>query len=344
MKKQARTLIILGVVLVVCIGAYIGVTVYNTVQAQKAAEAAKAPQLWGDGRGAPVTISYTTGDKTLSFKQEGGSWTVADNKDFPLNQTSLTGLASSLQSLAAVRTIDIAAPLATYGLDAPAYTLTASDSGGNSLTLLIGAENGGNYYAMTKDGNKVYTISSAIVGNMKPDLLGMISLDKIHSVTSSNTDTITVTSGSASLQLDKHLNKDNTTTWFIVRGDTFTAADEFVPAVPSEKTPVKLIEGAVSGLSSFRFSSCAAYQPTADALKTFGLDVPQLTVKIDYTDVTGQGTLEQKSTKGSVSLELGVQLADGSGYYARLPGSNQVNVLPLGAVTPLLDALAALGG
>ena len=343
MKKNGRTLIILGAVLVVILGAYIGVTVYNNAQAQKEADKAKSARLWGDGRGAPAAISYTVGDKTLSFTLEGGTWTVTDDRAFPLNQSSLTSLASSLQSLAAVRTLDTAAPLSTYGLDAPSYTLTASDAGGNSLTLLIGAENGGNYYAMAKDGSQIYTIASTLVTSLKPDLLGMITLESIHSLTSTNIDTLAVSSGAASLTLNKHLNKDGTTTWFIAEGDTFTPADAFIPKTASETTPAKLVDGAVSGLSGVRFSSCAAYKPDAEALKAFGLDTPQLTVKVDYTDITNQGTLDQKSTSGSVSLEIGAQLPDGSGYYARLPGSQQVNVLPAGDVTPLLDALTVLG-
>ena len=342
MKKKNRTLVILGAVLVVIIGAYIGVSVYKNVQAKKEADDAKAAQIWSD-RGAPVSITYTAGDKALSFKLEGGAWTVADDKDFPLKQTSLTSLASSLGSLTAVRTIDISAPLSTYGLDNPAYTVTASDEGGNTLTLLIGAANGGNYYAMEKDGGSIYTIASTLVGYLKTDLLSMITLESIHSVSATNTDTLTVASGANALTLDKHQNKDGTTTWFVVEGNTFTAADEFVLKTPSDTTAAKLADGATAALGSFRFSSCAAFRPTDEELKAFGLNTPQLTVKVSYTDVTGQGTLDQKSTKGAIILDIGAALPDGGGYYARLHNSEQVGVLPDTAVTPLLDALAAMG-
>ncbi|SHH77195.1 protein of unknown function [Sporobacter termitidis DSM 10068] len=343
MKKKARTLIILGAVLVVCIGAYIGVSVYNNAQAQKTADETKAAQIWSDGRGDPASIAYTAGDKTLSFTLEDGKWYVTDDRDFPLQQASLTNLATTVGSLSAVRTIDISSPLSVYGLDKPAYTVTAADAGGNTLTLLIGAENGGNYYAMAKDGNKIYTISDALVGDLKTDYLDMIALETIHSLSSTNVSAITVTAGGRSLKLDKHQNKDSTYTWFIVDGDTYTTADEFTTAATTDQSPQKYIDNAVTGLSSVSFSSCAAFKPTADDLKKFGLDAPQLTVNVDYADTTGTGTLDQATTTGTVSLLIGAALDDGSGYYAMLPGSSQVNVLPATAVTPLTDALAALG-
>jgi uncharacterized protein YpmB len=343
MKKKTRTLIILGAVLVLCIGAYVGVSVYNNAQAEKAAGEAKAARLWSADWSAPVSLSYTSGDKTLSFKLDNGAWTIADNKDFPLAQDSVTGIASALTGLTAVRTIDAAAPLSTYGLDKPQYTVTASDDKGDALTLLVGAQNGDNYYAMAKDGGKVYTIAPSLVTSLKPDYLSFIKLDTVPSTSSTNIETITLKTGQTALKLDRHQNKDGTYTWFVVSGDTYTAADEFTLNIESEKSPQKYIDAAVTALSYIKFSSCAAFRPAADALKTYGLDTPQMTVTVDYSNTTGAGTLEQKVEKGTASLEIGAQLADGTDYYARIPGSDQVNVLPASAVEPLGEALTAMG-
>jgi hypothetical protein len=343
MKKNVRTLIILGAVLVVCIGAYIGVSVYTSAQARKTAEEAKSVQIWSDGRDAPVSISYTAGDKTLSFVKDNSTWYVADNRSFPLSQDSLTGLASALNGLTAVRTLDLTQNLSVYGLDKPQYTLTASDAGGNGLTLLIGSENGGNYYAVAQGGDRIYTIAATLVGDLKPDYLGMIALDTVPSFTSTDITSIAVSDGVSSLRLDQHMNKDGSYAWFIVSGDTDTAADDAALNAPSDKSPQKFVDDAAKGLGSAKFSSCAAFQPAAEDLKTFGLDTPRLTVTVDYAIITGQGTLDQKTTNGTASLEIGTALEDSSGYYARLPGSEQVNVLATDTVTPFLDALGALG-
>ncbi len=342
MKKNTRTLIILGAVLVICIGAYIGVSVYNNNQARKTAEEAKAVQIYADGRSAPISISYESGGTVMSFVLESDKWFVADNKDFPLKQSSLTSLASTLNSLTAVRTLDIPPSLSAYGLDTPAYTVSAADAAGNTLKLLIGAQYEDNYYAMPEGGDKVYTISSTLVSSLDTDLMSLIALDTIPTLSETTIDTIKLSSSTSSLTLDKHLNKDGTTTWFIVNGTEYTAADEFVLPASAEKLPEKYVGNAVTAVSSARFASCAAFKPTAEELAAYGLDAPKLTVTVDYTTTTGTG-INKTSESGTVILEIGGPLSDGSGYYARLPGSQQINVLSSEAVEPLIEALDAMG-
>ncbi len=71
----------------------------------------------------------------------------------------------------------------------------------------------------------------------------------------------------------------------------------------------------------------------------FGLDVPMLSVTVDTvsTDSYNQKTYD------TVALEIGAALADDGGYYARLPGSKQIDVLSSAKVTPLLEALDKIG-
>lgn len=343
MKKRARTLIILSAVLVVIVGAYIGVSIYTNAQTQKKAEEAKPVRIYADGRAAPVNISYESGGNSLSFVLEEGKWLVAGDKDFPLNQTALSSLSSALNGLTAVRTIDTPLSLPTYGLDKPAYIVTASDSAGNALRLLIGAPYEDYYYALTEGENKIYVISSTLVSYLKPELMNMISLDTLPVLSESTIDVIKLESGISSLTLDKHQNKDNTITWFIVNGTTYTAAEEYVLPEGTEKLPEKYVGNVVKALASAKFASCAVFNPTSEELTACGFDSPLVTVTVDYTTTTGAGTLDQKSTSGTVIFEIGGALSDGTGYYARLPGSPQLNVLPNEAVEPLNEAFAVLG-
>lgn len=340
MKRNTRTLIILGAVLVICIGAYIGVTVYNSNQAQKTAEESKSVRIYAGDRGAPVGISYESGGVLLSFVLREGKWQVADYADFPLNQSSLSSLASAINDLTAVRSFDAAAPLSTYGLDKPVYTVSAADDAGNALKLLIGARYEDLYYAMVEGGDRIYTISSTLAGYLKTDLLSMIVLDTIPSLSESDIDVLRLTSGASSLTLDKHQNKDGTYTWFIVEGTAYTAAEDYTLPEGAEKSAEKYVNGAVKALSSAKFASCAAFSPTGEALTSYGLDNPQVTVTADYTKTSGTG-LDKTSESGTAVFEIGRALDDGTGYYARLPGSLQINVLPLAAVEPLLEAIAA---
>jgi len=62
-------------------------------------------------------------------------------------------------------------------------------------------------------------------------------------------------------------------------------------------------------------------------------------VTVDYTSTDSN----KKETSGTVAFEIGRMLDDESGYYARLDGSDQINVIPADKASPLFEALDALG-
>lgn len=335
MKRRARTLIILGAVLVLCVGAYIGVSIYTANETQKSLDDETPASLYVVGSDAPVKISYGSGDKLLSFTFENDKWLVDDNKEFPLAQAALTNIATTLSSLSAVRTIDMPSSLATYGLDQPRYTLWAADAAGNAMKLLVGAQIGSNYYAMLDGENKVYTILPALIGYLNTDLLSMITLDVLPVLSETTMKTITLASGPLSLTLDKHTNKDGSFTWFIGDGTILTSADEFVLPIGAERSPEKYISNAVSALSAAKFTSCAAFKPIDEEQSTFGLDASTV-VTVNYTDAA-------TNLDGTAVIEIGGTLSDGGGYYARLLDSQQINILSIDAIEPLIDAINAMG-
>jgi len=102
----------------------------------------------------------------------------------------------------------------------------------------------------------------------------------------------------------------------------------------------------VKALSSFKFTACEKFKPTDAELSGFGLQPPVLTVKVDYTVTVETYKKEDRSVTIHIGGELpadGNEAAEAGGYYAQLEGSNTVNSSSADAVTPLLDALAAMG-
>lgn len=63
---------------------------------------------------------------------------------------------------------------------------------------------------------------------------------------------------------------------------------------------------------------------------------------ISCVDYSTTDSYNQK-TSGSVVIDIGLALEDVRGYYAALPGSKQVNLLPVTVVEPLFEALDLLG-
>ncbi len=339
MKKNARTLIILSAVLVVIIGAYITVTLINANKAKNAAAEAEVMTIYPAGWDTPAIISYDADGSSLSFSLEDSQWVYDGDQTFPLKQSSLTGLSSALTALTPVRTFEAADDLSAYGLDTPTYSVTATDSVGNELTLLIGSMNGDNYYAMKSGGSEVYTIDAAsLIGKLESDILNMITLDTVPTLSETTIDTITLSDGTQTLTLDKYQERDGTYTWFVVEGETYTSTDDYVLTDGTKGSAVYLTN-ILTALSGMSFSSCAAYNPPADTLGSYGLDNPSLTVTVNYTTTDTSGT----ETSGSAVIEIGTALDDESGYYAMLPDSGQVNVLSASKAEPLISALNAMG-
>lgn len=75
----------------------------------------------------------------LSFVQTDGTWTLADDPDYPLDQSAVRRMANTLCGVQTDWTITAPEADSTYGLDAPDVTATATFTDGTTLTLRWGA-------------------------------------------------------------------------------------------------------------------------------------------------------------------------------------------------------------
>ena len=117
-----------------------------------------------------VSLEYTNGESTMSFVKEEGAWKVKDNDEIALDSDSVETIANTLSQVAAVRVLEGADDLSSYGLEEPAYTITMESETGVTMTLYIGEAAGDNYYATTNDKVVVYTIGSSAVSAMEFDV------------------------------------------------------------------------------------------------------------------------------------------------------------------------------
>lgn len=117
------------------LGAYAALRVWNAGEEEReAAQADYVLQL------SDVTaLSFDSGDGPLSFTLEETGWTWDGDSEFPVNGTELDALREDLAALKAERIIPEPDALADYGLEEPAYTLTARTDSGESTTLLLGS-------------------------------------------------------------------------------------------------------------------------------------------------------------------------------------------------------------
>ena len=171
MNKNSRLLLILLGVLILCCALY-GLMRFindrNAAQAESEQDAQNEAMSLSD-LGDAVSITYQSSDgSTLLFTKADDNWSYDADPDFPLSQSDVGLLASTLKTLSATRKLEGGEDLSSYGLDNPSNTVTGTNADGGELTILLGSQaSNGDYYAMRQGDETVYTISSSLAQVLK---------------------------------------------------------------------------------------------------------------------------------------------------------------------------------
>ncbi|WP_294549817.1 DUF4340 domain-containing protein [uncultured Pseudoflavonifractor sp.] len=318
MNKATKLMYVLVGVLVVCMAAYLGLRWWNGTAEDRAVDDKTYLAQLED----ITSLTWQRSGETLSFeKDEEGVWRDASDADFPLDQSYLTALETTLSQLSAVKVISDPEEDASYGLDAPELTLTASTSVGETWEVTVGSEVDGNYYARPAGDSQVYTIAAALMNQTEYGLMEMIDLDTIPTVTESSVESVEITAGGVTTLFTKETvtstdgEGNETTTYAWSRnGEALYSEDG------------NLADG-VDALAGLSFTSCAYWKPSGDTLTACGLDDTATRITITYEG-------------GSYVLLLGGTDENGY-YYAQLEGSQQVNLMYAATPDSLLRLLTA---
>lgn len=315
-------------VLVVAVGAYFGMTLWNKAETEKEEAENASIELLDMGADDITGFSYQYEGETIAFVKEDGTWYLDSDRDFPVTQSSIEGKLSSVASTTASRKIEISEDnLADYGLDEPVNTITITDSEGNETVLEIGDQNGtsSEYYCRFNESDQVYMISSSLNSMMSFDIYTIVDMEDFPSFDMDSIKEFTVDDGSSVRSLD--------------------ADDDY---------------SAYSAASGMYYTQHIDYN--AEDLSVYGLDDPQYTVTIKYleeseeestdstaasgetqaSDESGETTAETEETEETydeadlTTLVLYIGAATDSGYYVRLEGSNEVNMLSTDNVESLI--------
>lgn len=177
--KKYKSMIILLAVFVVFFVLYFVMGKINDYQATKDVE----ETIMVTDFDSLVSLEYTDGETTMSFVKEDDVWKAADDEEFNLDSDSVESIANVLAQVEAVRVLEGADELSSYGLDNPAYTITMETESGTTLTLYIGDAVDENYYATTNDKVVVYTIGSSPVTYLEFDITALEAEEEEEEVT-----------------------------------------------------------------------------------------------------------------------------------------------------------------
>lgn len=316
MKKQTKQLLLLGGVVVICAALYLGLSLWN--RQAETDETVYLTQLED-----VTSLSFYNGAETLSFSLSDGVWQWDGDSAFPADQSALTSLADAAGQLAAVRIFETPESADSYGLDAPAYEITLSDSAGNQETVLIGNSVDSAYnYAQVEGKTTVYTISSTLADDLNVELMDLAQVETFPDLSEDNMETIAIQRDGQTLTLAKRTSTETDE-------DSGETVSSYTWSLDGQDIDADndVLSGMLSSLSYLYFSSCYDYRSDAEEQAACGLDDP-VTITVTCSDGS------------AMKLEIGGATDDGSYYYAVLNGSDAIHRINESIVEDLLSATA----
>jgi hypothetical protein len=287
-----------------------------------------------------TALAWTYEGETVNLAYADGVWTNADDGAFPVAQTYPDAMATALEAVTASRSFD-AGDLSEYGLDAPAYTVTVTADTATTLTIGNATELSGEYYASIGDG-KVYLVASDLLDLFKYGLNDVLQMEAIPDMSALNGLDITTKTGETNILYQENSDYSYTDQyhWLLLQNGSYqalgSAADTFADS-----------------LKALSWISCENYNATDEDLAAYGLDDPNATMILSYTEAasadgstetaSADSSAETASADGSAEtaqatfvLEIG-GFTDG-GYYARIQGSRMVYLIDATLAQSILNA------
>lgn len=139
-----------------------------------------------------LSYTYTGGDETISlsfrYKSSNYTWYLEGDDEFPVDQTTLSEMASAIVSIPMDRRLSSdEITTSEAGLDSPAHIITAN-YGSTEYTYKIGDYNSftGTYYFSVSGDDSIYMIASGLQSYFEAGLLDLAQYATIPTLTSSN--------------------------------------------------------------------------------------------------------------------------------------------------------------
>ena len=159
----------------VLLGAALWAMIRSNAKAEQAASAAAEGSIPLSSFAAEdlEQIEYTFNGETYTLQYSGGSWQLAQDPAYHLDESACNTMRTALMALNAKRSLTPQAG-EDYGLDSPQLTVTVT-AAGQSNTLTFGAENQvtGDLYVQKAGDDAIYTVSGNKAACFQLDKAGL---------------------------------------------------------------------------------------------------------------------------------------------------------------------------
>ena len=174
MKTKQRALLAL-LAAAVLLGAALWAVTRSNEKAEQAASAAAEGSIPLSSFAAEdlEQIEYTYNGQTYTLQYTGGSWQLAQDPAYHLDESACNTMRTALMALNAKHSLTPQAG-EDYGLDSPQLTVTVT-AAGQSTTLTFGAENPvtGDLYVQKAGDDAIYTVSGNKAACFQLDKAGL---------------------------------------------------------------------------------------------------------------------------------------------------------------------------
>ena len=344
MKNKTVKMILAVAVLTVCCGAYAGVKTYVSHQEQKESEAESEENtsVFTASADDIKSLDFMVDDTETTFEKKDDSWVKKDDTDFPVNQSTLDSVASSVTSVESDRVLEDVDNLAEYGLDSPANIIKivtkseGEDGDDTTTTLYVGDENSSTsqYYVRKDDDEKtVYLVDSSCVEPFTKTLYDYAQMEDFPAISSTDTITKISVDGDNSYELKKDA---DTSVWSVSANGEEDKADSAT------------VSSLVSSFGSMAYNSMADYK--CEDKSKYGLDKPYSTITVDYqekvetsddnAETSDSETPDSAETTEMVDKQLAILVgneADDSNRYVMVNDSNEVYTMSTDSLSALTD-------
>ncbi len=216
MKKKKKSLCVALAVLLVIMGIYGGMVVWNVSDAGTEEDGQESSMIISNVDSSSIsTICYEKDGVSLSFTLSNDKWTYDEDTKFPVLQSALTEMANQLAAVAATRKLENPESLSEYGLDAPQLMVSYGTGDGSFASFLVGDINStaGGCYLKIEGDDAVYVVSTDFLDAFISDLYEMADMEDFVSLTSDMVTGITISSEDKVLKLNS--SSSSSTGWIV---------------------------------------------------------------------------------------------------------------------------------
>ncbi len=289
MSRTKKLCVLLAVLAAVCAAAVI-VSTTERKQEQVRSEGITALSLDAD---SVTALSWEYADNSFAFhKDEDGTWLYDTDEAFPVDQEVIDSLLAVFSDFRTDFTIDDVTDLGQYGLDEPTASIHL-ETADNAYDVLVGDESqmDAQRYVSIGDGS-VYLAAVDPLDSYNVLLAGLIQNDEVPYF-----DNVTSLHFSGDVSYAVAYEADS--------GRSYDADDMYFTTLNGSALALdsSRVNSYLYTLEYLNLTDFATYAADDAHLDAYGLDDPELTVTVNYTETDSEGTETAKTFTLSVSRD-----------------------------------------